>query len=130
MSAGIAGIIAAALTEHREYVRNEDHGGVICGECGWEIASKWQTSKGRTAERMNEHEAHAVLTALAEAGFGNVREAKAEALNEAADELSRLPYEKPDSPDRATYERLLAVRRGNTDQWLRDRAKEVARNGD
>lgn len=54
-----------------------------------------------------------------------VPHAKAQALREAADELAKLPYVRPDHPDRAEYERLLAVRRGNTDRWLRDRAEGI-----
>jgi hypothetical protein len=49
----------------------------------------------------------------------------AQALNEAADELAKLPYAHPDAPDRAAYLEVLAVRRGNTDAWLRARAAAV-----
>lgn len=49
----------------------------------------------------------------------------AKALEGAADELARLPYAKPDAPERPEYERLLAVRRGGTDKWLRSRAAAV-----
>lgn len=51
--------------------------------------------------------------------------AAAQALSEAADELAKLPYVRPDHPGRAEYERLLAIRRGNTDRWLRDRADSI-----
>lgn len=44
------------LLVHRKYVRNEEHGGVVCEECGWEVASK--LPDGLTARRMREHEAH------------------------------------------------------------------------
>jgi hypothetical protein len=46
----------------------------------------------------------------------------AQALDEAADESARLPYVKPDDPGRGEYERVLAVRRGDADKWLRARA--------
>jgi hypothetical protein len=48
---------------------------------------------------------------------------KAQALEEVAAELARLPYVRPDSPARDEYERILAVRRGDTDKWLQERAK-------
>lgn len=47
---------------------------------------------------------------------------KAEALREAAQELAQLRYVSPFGEGREEYERLLAVRRGNTDAWLRERA--------
>lgn len=71
---GMAAVIADALSMHKTYVRNEDDGGLICGECGWEIASKWQFNKAQTISRKSEHEAFAVLAALTEAGFGGVQE--------------------------------------------------------
>lgn len=46
----------------------------------------------------------------------------ANALEEAANELARLPYARPGAPERDEYERILAVRRGDTDKWLKDRA--------
>lgn len=67
--------------------------------------------------------------ALTDAGFGGVAEAKAQALEEAVDELARLPYVRPDHPDRAEYERILAVRRGDTDKWLKARAKTLRGEG-
>jgi hypothetical protein len=67
-------------------------------------------------------EARAVLEAAAPHMW---TEAKAAALEEAAAELARLPYARPDSPDRAEYERVLAVRRGNADAWLKDRAAHI-----
>jgi leucyl aminopeptidase (aminopeptidase T) len=65
-----------------------------------------------------EGEARAALDEVSPALF-------AQALEDAADELARLPYAKPDAPERAEYERLLAVRRGDTDKWLRARAAAV-----
>ena len=53
---------------------------------------------------------------------------KAQALREVADELAQLPYARPDAPERAEYEQLLAVRRGHTDAWLRGRAEQLERS--
>lgn len=53
---------------------------------------------------------------------------KAQALREVADELAQLPYARPDAPERAEYEHLLAVRRGHTDAWLRGRAEQLERS--
>ena len=47
---------------------------------------------------------------------------RAECLEEAAKELSQLAYVRPDHPDRAEYQRMIGIRRGNTDDWLRARA--------
>jgi enoyl-CoA hydratase/carnithine racemase len=66
-----------------------------------------------------------LLDALSAAGFGLVADAKAEALEEAADHLARLEYVRPDHPNRAAYENVLAVRRGNTDAWLKARARLI-----
>lgn len=62
---------------------------------------------------------------LSAAGFGLVADAKAEALEEAADELAKLQYVRPDQPGREEYERLLAIRRGETDLWLYTRARAL-----
>jgi len=53
------------------------------------------------------------------------REAGARALEEAALVLVRLPYVKPGAAGRAEYERVLAVRRGNADEWLKERAMSM-----
>lgn len=53
----------------------------------------------------------------------------AKALEDAADELARLPYVRPEAEGREEYERVLAVRRGNTDKWLRARAAAVRGEG-
>ena len=76
-----------------------------------------------------DHAAH-VAEELAKAGYGNVQEAKAKALTEAADELARLPYAAPGAPGRAEYERGLAVRRGESDRWLRARATILTAEAD
>ncbi|AOY72061.1 hypothetical protein ARZXY2_2531 [Arthrobacter sp. ZXY-2] len=55
-------------------------------------------------------------------------EAAAEALEAAAAELAQLPYVRPGAEGRDHYEAMLAIRRGGTDQWLKDRAKAL-RNG-
>jgi hypothetical protein len=52
----------------------------------------------------------------------------AKALEDAADELARLPYVRPNADGRDEYERLLAVRRGNTDAYLRTRAESIRAN--
>ena len=63
---GMADVVAGVLMKHGRYVRNEDFGGVICDECGWEVASKWpEANEGTsTMERAKMHEAHAVLATL------------------------------------------------------------------
>lgn len=66
-----------------------------------------------------EHLVEGLARAALEAAAGIIR---AECLEEAAKELAQLPYVKPGHPDRAEYERVLAVRRGNADAWLRARA--------
>ncbi|MCC3277506.1 hypothetical protein LJ753_16705 [Arthrobacter sp. zg-Y20] len=62
----MAEVIAALLVKHRVYVRNEDFGGVICDECGWEVASKWPEANFgiTTTVRIGEHESHAALSAV------------------------------------------------------------------
>lgn len=102
MSAGMADTIACALSKHRKYVRNEDYGGVICDECGWEVASKWQFNKARTTSRMIEHESLVLLEELTKAGYGDVQDA----LVAAAD---AMPIETLEGADKASV-------------WLRQRA--------
>ncbi|WP_066303308.1 hypothetical protein [Arthrobacter luteolus] len=106
---GMTDVIADALSKHSNYVRNEDEGGVICDECGWEVASKWQVIRGRTAERMNEHESLAVLEELTKAGFGSIQAA----LLSAADEM---PIESLLGADKASV-------------WLRQRAHSLDPKG-
>lgn len=53
---------------------------------------------------------------------------RAQALEDAAKELARLEYKSPFHPDRAEYERVLAVRRGNADGWLKARAEAERSN--
>lgn len=91
-----------------------DDVGVICA-CGVEC--------GLACDNLT-HAAH-VADELTKAGYGNVQEAKAEALTDAAKELTALPYAKPEAPERAHYERMLAIRRGNTDTWLKERAERI-----
>lgn len=50
--------------------------------------------------------------------------AKAEILREMAQELATLTYVKPGAEGREEYEAALAIRRGNTDAWLKARATE------
>ncbi|MDQ0854801.1 hypothetical protein QFZ79_002912 [Arthrobacter sp. V4I6] len=81
----------------------------------------------RVLDKWPEHKTvQELAAALTAAGFRDVAEAKAAALEEAADELARLPYVKPDGDNRAEYERVLAIRRGDTDKWLRARARARA----
>ena len=61
-----------------------------------------------------------VARAALEAAEGIIR---AECLEEAARELAQLPYVRPDHPDRAEYQRMIGIRRGNTDAWLKERAQ-------
>jgi hypothetical protein len=50
---------------------------------------------------------------------------KAQALREAAAILSRLEYVRPDAPGREEYERMLAIRQGWTDNWLKELADQI-----
>jgi hypothetical protein len=50
---------------------------------------------------------------------------KAQALREAADILSRLEYVRPNAAGREEYERMLAIRRGWTDKWLKELADQI-----
>ena len=54
-----------------------------------------------------------------------VVKAKAEILREVAKELATLQYVRPSEPGREEYEAMLAIRRGNTDAWLKKRADEI-----
>jgi hypothetical protein len=109
----------AEVLAHHQYtgVTVTDQVRVTC-LCGW---AEEADDDGMHADHMEE-----VLIA---AGFGDVREAKAQALEDAADELARLPYVSPFGEGRAEYERVLAVRRGDADKWLRARAAAVRGEG-
>jgi hypothetical protein len=96
-----------------------------CDGCGAVVRSWGDEAEAYVGEYLAAHQS-AMLSA---AGFGPVKEAGAVALEEAAAELARLPYVKPNYPDRTEYERILAVRRGNTDAWLRARAAAVRGEG-
>lgn len=61
----------------------------------------------------------ALVTAALEAAAPFLR---AQALEDAADELRKLQYVKPGTDGRDEYERMLAIRRGDTDAWLTARA--------
>ena len=108
MSAGMAEVIATVLAKHTNYVRNEDAGGVICDECGWEVASKLPATDS-TAARMSQHESHVAAMELSKAGYGNVQEA----LLAAADEM---PIETLGGADKASV-------------WLRQRAHSLDPEG-
>lgn len=58
-----------------------------------------------------------------------IREAKAEVLREVAKELATLQYVRPGELGRKEYEMMLAIRRGNTDVWLKDRADQIEQGG-
>ncbi len=51
--------------------------------------------------------------------------AKVEILREMAQELATLPYVRPNAEGREEYEAMLAIRRGNTDTWLKEKATEL-----
>lgn len=51
--------------------------------------------------------------------------AKAEVLRELAKELAQLTYVKPGAEGREDFETMLAIRRGNTDAWLKAKADEI-----
>lgn len=104
----MAGVIAAVLTNHTNYVRNEDVGGAICDECGWEVTSKLPTAESTTV-RMNQHESHVVARELTKAGYGDVPAA----LLAAADEM---PIETLGGADKASV-------------WLRQRAHSLDPEG-
>lgn len=50
---------------------------------------------------------------------------KAQALRDAADILVKLEYVRPNAPGRDEYERMLAIRRGSTDKWLKELADKI-----
>jgi len=52
-------------------------------------------------------------------------QAKVEALREAAQVLDRAEYARPESPERDHYNAMLAIRRGGTTAWLRNRAATI-----
>ena len=70
-------------------------------------------------------DAEVLLHKVAESVVPVVREYQAKALEANADLLAQLPYARPGSPGRLEYERMLAIRRGGTDAWLRGRAKQL-----
>lgn len=108
-------LMAEVITAHKE-IENLD--GYTWGcSCGWR------------AGLVDEHSTH-LASELTKAEFGSVRDAKAKALRDAADDLTRLPYIKPGDPGRDEYERTLAVRRGNTDNWLRTRADALTKGAE
>lgn len=113
MSAGMAGVIAA----HQGYETLTRIGGytVDCLGCDWRTFSALMPNEDLL------HAAH-VAEELAKAGYGNVQEAKAKALREAAKDLASIAYVVPGGAGRAEYESRLAVRRGDTDKWLHARA--------
>jgi hypothetical protein len=51
--------------------------------------------------------------------------AKAEVLREMAKELATLAYVRPEGEGREEYEAMLAIRRGNTDAWLKEQADKI-----
>lgn len=51
--------------------------------------------------------------------------AKIEVLRELAKELGQVPYVRPNENGREEYEAMLAIRRGNTDTWLKEKANEL-----
>ena len=110
MSAGMAGVIAA----HSMYDVDGD-GMMRCwlNDCGWRHSRDGNPFELRAAH---------VAEELVKAGYGNVQEAKAKALREAAKDLASIAYVVPGGAGRAEYESRLAVRRGDTDKWLQARA--------
>jgi hypothetical protein len=83
---------------------------------GWEGPPFWESLDQDDPSRL-EYLATARAALEAAAPF-----IASQALEDAAAELARLPYVKPDEPGRAEYESVLAVRRGNADGWLLARA--------
>ena len=78
MSKEITDLIAETLAKHTKYVRNSDGGGMVCGECGWEVASKYPNLSAEAShERAKQHEAGAVVTALKLAGFDRLGRGRA-----------------------------------------------------
>ena len=56
------------------------------------------------------------------------KQAQVEVLRELAKELAQLPYVRPDGEGRKEYEAMLAIRRGNTDAWLKAKADEIEKS--
>lgn len=77
----------------------------------------WADYDHETDMDRDEHESNARAALQAAAPI-----IRAEVLEAAAKDLAQLAYVRPDAPGRKEYERLLAVRRGNTDAWLKERA--------
>ncbi|MFS0715505.1 hypothetical protein ABC337_04835 [Arthrobacter sp. 1P04PC] len=111
--------IAKVLAEHWSRSSHTDAKPYVdkCDGCGAVIYTWGDPNPADGVEGLAAHQA-AVLAPL-------FAEAQAEALREAADELARLPYVKPGDDGRAEYERVLAVRRGDTDRWLKERATHI-----
>ena len=111
--------IAKVLAEHWSRSTHTDAKPIVdkCDGCGAVIYSRGDDPNWAGNEPLAAHQA-AVLAPL-------FAEAQAEALREAGDELARLPYVKPGDEGRTDYERVLAVRRGNTDRWLKERATHI-----
>jgi hypothetical protein len=108
------------LAKHQLCVawEDEDETGITC-MCGQDIP----VEKERGEIDMDALAAHQTVEL-----YDVILAFKAEALREAAQELAQLKYVKPSGHGREEYERLLAVRRGNTDTWLRELADELEKN--
>lgn len=111
MSAGMAEVIAEHSVTDSGLTEDSDvYWRCYCG-------TLYVTALTQVREHIYDHATH-VAEELAKAGYGDVREA----FGAAADELARLPYVKPGDEGRDDYERMLAIRRGDTDKWLREKA--------
>lgn len=104
---------------------NSNGGGHVrycsCGERFDVLYSELPNYEHDTAPYLNAKLAAHQVAALS----ALIQEAQAEALRDAADELAKLQYVRPGDPGRDEYESMLAIRRGNTDGWLKRRADKL-----
>lgn len=120
--------MAEVLAAHQKVSMGMTSGSPDTCKCGERVYPERDHDIEVTLRRDVAFAAHQAAM-LTTAGFGPVKEAAAVALDEAADELARLPYVKPGAEGRDEYERILAVRRGDSDKWLRARAAAVRGEG-
>ena len=120
MSAGMADIIGMhnGFDTHWEARDRTQVWYVVCNGCHWrhDVAGRDAPAETYAAHLAEE---------LTKAGYGNVQEAKAAALREAAKDLAKIAYVVPGAAGREEYESRLAVRRGDTDKWLNSRADMI-----
>lgn len=87
--------MAEVLASHSNLQWSFEYGGFVCVECGWQETYARPHAKDAEACARSSHLA-SVLTA---AGFGDVREAKAQALEEAADTVRNKDHRRDLHPE-------------------------------